>query len=114
MTQSMQRPVVLEFDADTGHYTATVPGIPGIVVDAKTEKTALKLVAEAIAMYRDEQGVPDFKGRSSRLTFDTGSSRRDFGHLLRAMAAGWRIARSAEPPEVCPRGSSGCPLRGVS
>lgn len=53
MSHVMQHPVVLEFDPDTGHYTATVPGMPGIVVDAKTEKTALKLVAEAIAMYRN-------------------------------------------------------------
>jgi predicted RNase H-like HicB family nuclease len=57
MPHAMQHPVVLEFDADAGHYTATVPGMPGIVVDAKTEKTALKLVAEAIAMYRKEHGV---------------------------------------------------------
>jgi len=57
MPHAMQHPVVLEFDAETGHYTATVPGMPGIVVDAKTERTALKLVAEAIAMYRDEHGA---------------------------------------------------------
>lgn len=57
MTQSMQHPVVLEFDPASGHYTATVPGMPGIVVDAKTEKTALRLVAEAIASYRDEHDV---------------------------------------------------------
>lgn len=49
---SMQHPVVLEFDAETGHYTATVPGIPAIVVDAKSERSALKLAAEAIVLYR--------------------------------------------------------------
>jgi predicted RNase H-like HicB family nuclease len=58
MPDAMQHPVVLEFDAETGHYTATVPGMPGIVVDAKTERTALKMVAEAIAIYRDEHGLP--------------------------------------------------------
>jgi predicted RNase H-like HicB family nuclease len=56
MSHMMQHPVVLEFDPGTGHYAATVPGMPGIVVDAKTEKTALKLAAQAIAMYRAEQG----------------------------------------------------------
>ncbi len=58
MSQAMQHPVVLEFDSETGHYTATVPGMPGIVVDAKTEMTALKWVAEAIATYRREHGAP--------------------------------------------------------
>lgn len=57
MPRAMQHPVVLEFDSGTGHYTATVPGMPGIVVDAKTEKTALKLVAEAIASYRADPGI---------------------------------------------------------
>ncbi len=45
----MKYQVVLEFDSDTRHYTGTVVGIPSIVVDAKTERTALRLAKEAIA-----------------------------------------------------------------
>ena len=52
MHPPVKHPVVLEYDPGTGHYTATVPGMPGIVVDARTEKTALRLVAQAIAMHR--------------------------------------------------------------
>ena len=62
MYHSMRHPVVVEFDADTGHYTASVPGMPGIVVDAKTEKTALKLAAEAITLYRSE-GQAELKAK---------------------------------------------------
>jgi predicted RNase H-like HicB family nuclease len=46
--------VVLEYDADSGHVTATVPAIPGIIVDAATEEEALVLVKEAIAFWREE------------------------------------------------------------
>jgi len=62
MHHSMKHPVVVEFDAETGHYTATVPGMPSIVVDAKTEKTALKLAAEAIMLYRSE-GQAELKAK---------------------------------------------------
>ena len=48
--------VVLEHDPETGHVTATVPGMPHVVVDAKTERTALRLVREAIAMSIAEEG----------------------------------------------------------
>ena len=58
----MQHPVVLEFDAETGHYTATVPGIPAIIVDAKTEKSALKMAAEAIALFRAD-GQPELAAK---------------------------------------------------
>ena len=47
----MKHQVVLEFDPETGHYTATVPGMPEIIVDAKSEKAALKLVGEAIQIH---------------------------------------------------------------
>lgn len=46
--------VVLEHDSDTGHVTATVPAIPGIVVDASTEAEALLMAREAITFWRDE------------------------------------------------------------
>jgi hypothetical protein len=48
--------VVLEFDARSRHYTASVPGLP-IVVDSKNKRTALKLAREAIALYLEETGV---------------------------------------------------------
>lgn len=50
----MQYHVVIEHDPQTGHYTATVPGIPGIVVDAMTETDAVALAKEAIVFHRDE------------------------------------------------------------
>ncbi len=50
----MRYRVVLEYDPESGHYTATVPGLPGIVCDAKSEKEALRLVRESIALYREE------------------------------------------------------------
>jgi predicted RNase H-like HicB family nuclease len=45
----MRHNVVLEHDASTGHYTATVPGMPAIVVDARSEAEAIRLAREAIA-----------------------------------------------------------------
>ena len=48
----MEYQVVLEFDAETHHYTASVPGLP-IVVDSKNKRTAIKLAREAIALYLD-------------------------------------------------------------
>jgi len=46
--------VVLEHDPDSRHYSATVPGLPGLFVDAKSEREALKLVTEGIAFYLEE------------------------------------------------------------
>ncbi len=51
---AMRYRVVLEYDPEAGHHTATVPGIPAIVCDAKTEKEVLRLVREGIAFYREE------------------------------------------------------------
>ena len=48
--------VVLEFDAETRHYTATVPGFP-IVVDSKNKRSAIKLAREAIELYLEETGA---------------------------------------------------------
>lgn len=50
----MQYQVLLEFDADSGHYTGTVPGLPNIVVDAASEEEALTLAREAIAFHLEE------------------------------------------------------------
>jgi predicted RNase H-like HicB family nuclease len=47
--------VVLEYDAETKHYTASVPGLP-IVVDAKQKRSAIKLAREAIAIYLEDAG----------------------------------------------------------
>ena len=49
---------VLEVDPGWGHVTATVPGIPALVCDAKSEKAALRLVRDGIAFYRDETTAP--------------------------------------------------------
>lgn len=54
----MRHSVVLEFDPMTRHYTATVPGLPGIVIDAKSEKTALKWASDAIAMHLADAVAP--------------------------------------------------------
>jgi predicted RNase H-like HicB family nuclease len=62
MHPPVKQSVVVEFDSETGHYTATVPGMPGIVVDAKTERTAVKLAVQAIAMYRAE-GQPALEAK---------------------------------------------------
>ena len=50
----MKYRVVLEYDPESGHVTATVPGIPAIVCDAKSEKAALRLVRDGIAFTREE------------------------------------------------------------
>jgi predicted RNase H-like HicB family nuclease len=50
----MKYQVVLEHDPETGHHTATVAGLPGLFVDAKSEEEALSLAREAIAFYLDE------------------------------------------------------------
>ena len=50
----MRYRVVLEHDPKTGHYTATVPGFPGLFVDAKSEAKAIKLAKEGIAFYLEE------------------------------------------------------------
>ena len=50
----MKYRVVIEHDMESGHYVATVPGLPGIFADAKTEKEALKLAKEGILFYLEE------------------------------------------------------------
>lgn len=62
----MRYPVVLEHDPETGHYTATVPGLPSIVVDAKSERVALRRVREAIGMALREGRKASPRGRPRR------------------------------------------------
>ncbi len=45
--------IVLEYAPETGHYTATVPGYPAIVADAKTERSAIRLATEAIRFHQE-------------------------------------------------------------
>ena len=52
----MRYRIVLEYDSESRSYAATVPGLP-IVVDANSEKEAIKLAREAIAWYREEAGA---------------------------------------------------------
>jgi predicted RNase H-like HicB family nuclease len=49
----MKYKVVVEHDPETGHYAATVPGLP-IFVDAESEREVRKLVKEAISFYLEE------------------------------------------------------------
>jgi predicted RNase H-like HicB family nuclease len=51
---SVKYRVVLEYDPESGHHVATVPGLPGLFVDAKTEADALKLAKEGILFYMEE------------------------------------------------------------
>lgn len=46
--------VFLEHDPETGSYTATVAGLPDIVVDADSDQEALTMAQEAIRFYLDE------------------------------------------------------------
>jgi len=58
----MKYRVVLEHDPESGHYVATVPGLPGLFVDAKSEKEAVKLAREGIAFHLEELSK-DAKGK---------------------------------------------------
>ncbi len=49
----MKYKVVVEHDPETGHYAATIPGLP-IFVDAESERELRKLVKEAISFYLEE------------------------------------------------------------
>jgi predicted RNase H-like HicB family nuclease len=53
----MEYDVILEYDPGTRHYTATVAGIPEIIVDAKRQTSAVKLAREAIQMYLDDAHI---------------------------------------------------------
>ncbi len=57
----MKYSVLIEHDPESGHYTGTVSGLP-VVVDAKTEREALRLAREAIQLYLEDKdtsrGVP--------------------------------------------------------
>ncbi len=57
----MKYRVVVEHDPETGHYAATIPGMP-IFVDAESEREVRKLVKEAISFYLEEVS----SGRSAK------------------------------------------------
>jgi predicted RNase H-like HicB family nuclease len=61
----MRYRVVVEYDTETGHYAATVPGVPGLFVDAKTEREALKLVREGIRFHLGESAHTGREKRSA-------------------------------------------------
>ena len=63
----MEYQVVLEHDADSGHVTATVPSIPGIIVDASSEEDALAMVREAIGFWREENAAMQPEHVSAKL-----------------------------------------------
>ena len=46
----VQWTIVIEYDPETRHYVGTVPGLD-IVVDAKSERAALKMTREAIPFH---------------------------------------------------------------
>jgi predicted RNase H-like HicB family nuclease len=90
----MKYKVVVEHDPETGHYAATVPGLP-IFVDAESEREVRKLVKEAISFYREvarsRRPAPrqDYHGGRlmPRLPGETDGRR-----FLRAMARfGWTV-----------------------
>lgn len=55
MKLAMEFQVVLEWDAGSRHYTATVPGLP-IVVDARSKRAAIRLAREAIELHFEVAG----------------------------------------------------------
>ncbi len=57
MMEDMEYQVVLERDAASRHYTASVPGLP-IVVDATSKRQAIRLARDAIALYIEETRGP--------------------------------------------------------
>lgn len=50
----MEYKVVVEYDPETRHYTATVPGLPWLVVDAKSERSAVGMARKAISLSLEE------------------------------------------------------------
>jgi predicted RNase H-like HicB family nuclease len=61
MAIQMKYQVVVEYDPSSRHFTATVAGIPNIVVDAKSERGAVRLAREAIEVFMRERpnSVPE-------------------------------------------------------
>ena len=55
----MKYTIVIEYDPDTKHHVATVPGLD-IIADAKSERGAIRLAREAIPLHLEmlrERGV---------------------------------------------------------
>ena len=47
----MEYLVLVEYDPESGHYCGTVAGLPGIVVDGRSQEEAIRLAKEAIPLY---------------------------------------------------------------
>lgn len=61
MVHPMPWNVVIEHDPETGAVTATVAGLPDIIVDARSDAEALSMAQEAIRFYLEEAkaaGIP--------------------------------------------------------
>ncbi len=61
----MQWRVVLEPDAETGHWAAWCPELPGCTSAGITEQAALDGIREAIALYLEQE--PLTLGRDARV-----------------------------------------------
>lgn len=58
MATSMRYQVVVEYDRASRPYTATVAGLPNIVVDAKSERSAVQMARKAIELFVREGTRP--------------------------------------------------------
>ncbi len=54
--------VVIEHDPETRHFTATVPGLSGLFLDAKSEREVIKLAKEGVRFYLEELAVQEARG----------------------------------------------------
>lgn len=91
----MEYQVVLEFDAETKHYTATVPGLP-IVVDAKNKRSAIKMAREAIAIF-----LEDIQNERRRDLVCADVERRPRHDVARAIGRG-RVQETRGTPAIRP------------
>ncbi|HEX9341299.1 MAG TPA: type II toxin-antitoxin system HicB family antitoxin [Thermoplasmata archaeon] len=58
----MKYRVVIEHDTETRHYSATVPGLPGLFLDAKSEREVIKLAKEGVRFYLQELAAQGARG----------------------------------------------------
>lgn len=75
MEPHMEWQAILEDDPETGHVTATVAGIPQIIVDVSSEAEALQMVHDALEFYLEEldasgQPRPTFTGKAKVVPVD--------------------------------------------
>lgn len=75
MEPRMPWQAIIEDDPDTGHFTATIAGVPQVIADARTEAEALRLVREALAFYLEDvrqsgEPLPAFTGTAKVVPVD--------------------------------------------